>query len=287
VLSVFFQVLDHAHDRNLSVNKIIKQNNTYNSHDRWHVAKAASKAMKAISAGAKKNLGKTWHPELGDKVTKVRNHLYWAMEHCEGDVVKLRRLLDSVVPHFMNQHDVCDPSSTCRLPDYIPNFDVIIDQRAVKLLQDFMHSTAVFKKPADYVHARDTFLVESFNNVVLIYLDKRIHYKDLVYKMRRNLAVLDWNENVSREYTSVWRGRSSSHQQRASGKRRYKVKQFAFVEKIWQSLTAMLLLPDTGSPSDSSSTIEYLSDVEAVSDSAQKASGSSIEDGDSDVEGQD
>ena len=48
----------------------------------------------------------------------------------------------------------------------------------------------------------DTYYVESFNNVLLQYHDKRINFSREVYQLRTNLAVLDWNEHVNRPTTS-------------------------------------------------------------------------------------
>jgi hypothetical protein len=47
----------------------------------------------------------------------------------------------------------------------------------------------------DYVLAKDTFYVESFDNGINIFQDKRISFSDEQYKFRSNLAVLHWNEN--------------------------------------------------------------------------------------------
>ena len=49
----------------------------------------------------------------------------------------------------------------------------------------------------------DTFYVESFNNAVLQYHDKRINFSDSSYLFRTNLGIIDWNENVGRPVTST------------------------------------------------------------------------------------
>ena len=48
----------------------------------------------------------------------------------------------------------------------------------------------------------DTHYVESFNNVLLQYVDKGIVFGQKNYLMRINLSILDSNENVDRESTS-------------------------------------------------------------------------------------
>jgi hypothetical protein len=64
-------------------------------------------------------------------------------------------------------------------------------------------SSNIYKHPEDYVYGRDTFYVESFNNVINVYQNKRIAFRDEQYNTRNNLAVCHWNENVDREHTSV------------------------------------------------------------------------------------
>ena len=49
----------------------------------------------------------------------------------------------------------------------------------------------------------DTFYVESFNNAVLQYHDKRINFSDSTYLFRTQLGIIDWNENVGRPATST------------------------------------------------------------------------------------
>ena len=43
-----------------------------------------------------------------------------------------------------------------------------------------------------FPQCRDTFYIETFHVVVLIYAPKRIHFGDNSYVMRIHLAVLDW-----------------------------------------------------------------------------------------------
>ena len=43
-----------------------------------------------------------------------------------------------------------------------------------------------------HFQCRDTFWVESLNHQMLLYVPKRIHFGSQTFKMRMNLAVLDW-----------------------------------------------------------------------------------------------
>lgn len=87
---------------------------------------------------------------------------------------------------------------------------MIQDVKAVELLTDAIHHTVIYRNPELYVHALDTFYVESYNSTMNIWLDKRITYQDEQYEMRSNWTTLHWNENVDRPYTSIWEGPSHS-----------------------------------------------------------------------------
>lgn len=49
---------------------------------------------------------------------------------------------------------------------------------------------------------------------MLIYVPKRIHFGDNTYNMRVELAVLDWNENVNREVSSLQMYQHARHPNR-------------------------------------------------------------------------
>ncbi|KAG0431346.1 hypothetical protein HPB47_021876 [Ixodes persulcatus] len=60
-----------------------------------------------------------------------------------------------------------------------------------------------------------------------MYLDKRIHYKNENYDLRQSLAVLDWNEHVGREHTSVYHIEECRHPDRQGGKKKYAKKSYS------------------------------------------------------------
>jgi hypothetical protein len=97
----------HAHDRNASVNKFIREERpeTINQNDTWHAAKSVKKEISKVSKGSKRNHGKTWHEELADKVHSFRTHVQYAIRNCNRDAVTLQRKIDNVVMHYKNVHD--------------------------------------------------------------------------------------------------------------------------------------------------------------------------------------
>lgn len=243
-------VKNHVHDRNASINKRLRERGqAKNCNDRWHCTRPITAGLRKIGQGAKKNMGKTWHPQLSDKGSLLRNHVYWAMDNCGGEASKLRSLIDVCIQHFQNNHADCDQQSNCKGDGYTPAFVIVTDPVAVGLLTTYVHSLVVYKSAEDYVLGKDTYYVESFNNVCLLYLDKRIHYGDHMYELRSNLAVLDWNEHVDRPFTSINRSRNVHHLRQHSGKKVYQRKTYRFVQDIWD----MLVYVSDDEPSDISS----------------------------------
>ena len=102
---------------------------------------------------------------------------------------------------------------------------------AEQLLVKVILNSNIFRYPQDYILGRDTFYVESFNNVMNIYQDKRIAFAfgDMQYNARSNLAVLPWNENVDRDFTSISNQRNTRAPRSQRGKKNYKQKTFGII----------------------------------------------------------
>ena len=228
----------HVHDRNASISKFIVENrpNTYDACDTWHAAKEVKKETSKIVKGARKNIGVTWHPQLADKASGIKTHSFWAIKNCGGDEVELRRILDNTVEHYCGNHLGCHQTSRCRQHGYIPSREIVTDPDAQRLLRQCIQKLIVYKKPEKYKYCMDTHYVESFNNVVLIYVDKRVHLKNLMYKLKLCLAILDWNDHVDRPTSSVRDYKSAQNPRRMAPHRVLKPKTFEFVYILWQRL---------------------------------------------------
>ena len=72
----------------------------------------------------------------------------------------LRELLGNCFLHFKNIHSNCSRESKCKEDGYIPDFTILRDPVAVRLLTNFIQSTILYKNASDYVLNRDTFYVE-------------------------------------------------------------------------------------------------------------------------------
>ena len=66
----------HSHDRNLSINKLIREKrpSTLNQNDTWHAAKSVEKAINTVRKGSLIAHGKTWHVELSNKIASTKTH---------------------------------------------------------------------------------------------------------------------------------------------------------------------------------------------------------------------
>ena len=128
-------------------------------------------------------------------------------------------------------------------PNYEPSRIVITNPKAEKSLENVIESSVIFKCPEDFVLARDSYYVESFNNVMNIFQDKRINFSDQQYRMRSQLAVLHWNENVDREYTSIWNPKDQRAPRRRSGKKVYKAVKYQYRKNIWDTYVASIFDP--------------------------------------------
>ena len=230
-------VLAHAHDRNETISNIIaRQVGPTDNLDTWHASKEVKKSMAKVSKGALKNIGITWHPQLADKVAGVKTHTYYAMKNCAGNADALRASLGNVVEHYQNNHINCPPTSRCKTDNpYVPSRLIVTENIAITLLRNAIQGLFMYKNPQKYTNCMDTHYVESFNNAILVYTDKRVHFGKTVYLMRINLAIMDWNENVDREVSSLRNYVRARNPNSQTPTRILKPKTYRFVEQIWQS----------------------------------------------------
>ena len=153
----------HAHDRNMAINKMVKDKvMTTNQNDAWHGVKAVKKALTVVSSEPRYLKGKTWSDELKDKVEPVATRFHSAIRNCGGDSSALRNSLDNIIDHYENRHDNCNQSSRCkRDKNYEPSRVVIEDPQAEKLLRGVIRDSVIYKNPDDFNLGRDTFLLKA------------------------------------------------------------------------------------------------------------------------------
>ena len=127
------------------------------------------------------------------------------MRNCDNNPANIRSALDNITEHYQDRHRQCHFTSRCRQPGYVPSRLLLTDPVAVNLLRETLQKLYVYKNPEKYTNCMSNNYLESFNNVALIYVDKRVHYKVRMYEARLGLCILYWNENVDRPVTSIRR----------------------------------------------------------------------------------
>jgi hypothetical protein len=238
----------HVHDRNLSINKYIRENqpNTINQNDTWHAGKSVEKQMAKVAKGPMRSEGINWHNQLFDKSASVRTHVQHAIRNCQQDPKKLRDGIMNAVQHYKNNHGSCDPAARCKTSDnYEPKKLIIQDPKAELLFEKALKSTIVHHCADDFVLGMDTFYVESFNNTLNMFQDKRIAFGLEEYTRRSQLAVCHWNENVNRPHTSMWTPPvvlAHVDPWAPKGKKTHKKRTFGYCASIWTKFMGQVYL---------------------------------------------
>ena len=157
-------------------------------------------------------------------------HAYWA-EYCNEDGDQLRELLLNAVCHYKHDHTKCHRSSRCQQDlNYESQRIVITSPVAEDILRRAITKSTIYRSADDFIYGKGTFYVESFNNTMNMFQDKRIVFGDEQYLCRSHLAVLHWNENVNRSYTSVWKKTSGKV------KKNYKQSTYHYRKCLWTRL---------------------------------------------------
>ena len=195
---------------------------------------SVKKAMATVPGGPMYLKQRKCFEELHDKVESVATHFHWSIRNCEGDASRLTANLDNIVEHYKGNHKECHSTSRCRTdPNYESKGVIIQSPVAEKLLNCVIKNSVIYKNPNDFRLGCDTFFVESFNNTLNIYEDKRIAFGTEQYQTRSYLGTCHWNENVGREITSITYKRDPKAPRRLKGKKNYKKQTFVFRENIW------------------------------------------------------
>ena len=199
------QIEKHEHDNNASVTKFVRDERhpTINSRDTWHATKGLVAKIRKITTGPRNLEGLKWHSELSDKAAAMKTYIFWSMKYCGGDANKLQKNILNIIQHYKGNHVDCFVTSRChRDRKYIPTKTQITDPVAEEILTKFLRNLEMYRHPDLFKYCDDTHWIETFNNALLQYHDKRIVFGKEQYDLRTDLAILDWNEHTGRPVTS-------------------------------------------------------------------------------------
>lgn len=224
-------VTEVAHDFHLKIkNYIINTLHMKNSFDTWHGTKNVAKGLDKVTKGRGIDNIKA---ELRDKKASTKRHLYWCMKNCGESELELQSSIMNISKHYQGDHSHCYSASFCHNEAYQPSKVPLKDPAAIAVFEKALKDTMIYKHAQFYCRCRDTFWIESFNHQLLTYIPKRIHFHTSTFKMRMSLALMDWNENVGREVSSLRHYTDLKRPTRRTPKRILKAKSFSFVETIW------------------------------------------------------
>ena len=149
----------HAHDRNASLNKFIREERPETPKPERLMAyrKIRGKRNQQSGKGFRKNHGVTWHEQLSDKVHTIRKHVQFAIGKCDHDADILREKVDNIVYNYKNIHERCSVKSRCRVDvNNEPSKLILTSPVAEKLLIAALQQIVVYKSQQDNIFARDT-----------------------------------------------------------------------------------------------------------------------------------
>ncbi|XP_068752792.1 uncharacterized protein [Montipora capricornis] len=228
-----FHISEVAHDFVLQLKTWIVSKGILNSFDSWHGAKSVTKALEKVASGPLRDQGTEWFSELSDKVKSTRTHIYFCMKNSSGNEDDFRETLLTVVDHYQDNHNKCNEGSRCKSEGYIMSKKLLTESRAIAAHKKAIMGTSIYRHATDYMRCWETFWIETLHTVMLIYVPKRIHFGDNTYNMRVELTVLDWNENVNREVSSLQMYQHARHPNRLAETRVLVEKTFNFREVTW------------------------------------------------------
>lgn len=173
--------------------------------------KCLKKGAQVIAAGTKRNHGRTLHVVLSHKCQTLRNHAHYSVINSGGDSSKMRRTLLNCVNHFRGKHGNWDEEWQWKEGNHVPSTHLVKCPGEIGIPRVLVMWAAIYKSGEGFAPSKDSIYVEYFNNTVLIHLDKRLQYQDTSYQLLQSLPLLDWNEHVGRDHSSIYRIQECRH----------------------------------------------------------------------------
>ncbi|CAI6376865.1 unnamed protein product [Macrosiphum euphorbiae] len=174
----------------------INHSNIEHEFDIWHISKSLMKRMKTLD---KK------YPDAFLWKTSISNHLWWSAQTCHGDGDLLVKKFTSILKHISNIHEWVEDGELIKCEHAPLSND---EQRNKLWINQNSESYFALKKIItakdcikDLAHAKHfihTGRLESYHNVRLKYMPKRIHLKYNGMYIRSILAIIDHNSNLNK-----------------------------------------------------------------------------------------
>lgn len=183
-------------DRNLSVAKVIREEpkyaNVVHEYDIWHLGKSIRK--KVIQASRQRNCGLL---TLWSK--SIVNHFWYCAQSCNGDPDVLVRKWKSLIRHISNDHEQCEHDNLSQ-QEASDKAWVTEGSSAFFAVQRIVLDKSILSAMKKCRHFIHTSVLESFHNILLKYMPKRLNFWKKSTRMRMQLAIMDHNFNVGRGF---------------------------------------------------------------------------------------
>ena len=192
--------------------------NICHQFDIWHRSKNMRKKLEKL---AKKKPFK----ELQPWIKAIVNHFWWSCSNCEESVEKLRDLWTSLLYHITNVHEWSHATSTytsCAHPPLTAQ-EVVAKKwfsdtsPAYAALQNIVLDNQLMKDLPNFVLFKHSGHIESFHNVMLKYVPKRLKFSYEGMYARTQLADLDHNSNLDRRQAVTKNNEARSNTQFSKG----------------------------------------------------------------------
>ncbi|XP_035695017.1 uncharacterized protein LOC118428879 isoform X2 [Branchiostoma floridae] len=185
--------------------------------------------------------------ELLQWLKSICNHLWWAVQTCEGNAELLREKWTSIMNHTANVHHWSGKQlfHSCEHEDLGSEEEKTTTTKwlemgspAHKALGKVVYERQLLKDMAQMTKYKHTGEVEVYHNVVTKYAPKRIHYSYNGMKARVQLSIIDHNENIGRKQAKTLKGDTmtrldwSKKQKRYAVKNVYEQKDYSFRQKL-------------------------------------------------------
>jgi len=165
--------------------------------DTWHLSKSLMMRFKLLERK---------YPDAFLWKSSINNHLWWSAQTCEGNGKLLVDKFISVLYHISNKHEWVEDGirKQCQREKLTENeikskLWLNQDSDSYYALKKIIMSKDLLK---DLEHAKNfvhTERLESYHNLRLKYMPKRIHLKYKGMNMRNMITILDHNHNINKK----------------------------------------------------------------------------------------
>ena len=151
----------------------------------------------------------------------MRGHFTYTIENADGSKSKATEIWKNAAAHLSGDHTKC--SELCDDADCSDSTVRLRTPKMIEVMTKFLNEKGLIDDFDSYRTDRSTSWIESFNNTLAAFADKRFFFNIKALRLRHILAILSWNEMQGRELVGRRKTnvgpRNSRHQNRTERNR--------------------------------------------------------------------